>query len=48
MLAVSLVVGSFLVMGALSVGCMLGGVVREYRRDVGVGRGPAHGVDPEW
>ena len=30
MLAVSLVVGSFLVMGALIVGCMLGWVLREY------------------
>ena len=30
MLAVSLVVGSFLVLGALIVGCMLGWVLREY------------------
>tara|TARA_R100000908_G_scaffold21074_1_gene8255 strand:+ start:6742 stop:6960 length:219 start_codon:yes stop_codon:yes gene_type:complete len=30
MLAVSLVAGSFLVIGALIVGCMLGWVLREY------------------
>lgn len=47
MLAVSLVVGSFLVMGALIVGCMLGWVLREYMMYHHDRHGPSENLHPE-
>jgi hypothetical protein len=47
MLAVSLVVGSFLVMGALIVGCMLGWVLREYMMYHHDRHGPTQDLHPE-
>jgi hypothetical protein len=47
MLAVSLVVGSFLIFGALIVGSMLGWVLREYMMYHHDNQGPSATLHPE-